>query len=761
MGLRSTFGNRVLWAIVCMVAALSGVMHAATPADVDASLRRAKDYLYSQQKEGNWERAPARDPTARPHEETGGQWGGVTALATYALLAAGESHEDPRLKQAIEFLTKADIIGTYALSMRANVWNLLPKSAEIKQAMYKDMRLIRAAVKSGGPARGLYDYVDTGPAGSRFDHSVSQYGVLGAWACAENIEGIGPEYWKMVDEAWRRDQLESGAWCYQQKPSARHPETIGMTAAGVATLFVTQDFLTRGRGLEPSGNIRDEDIERGIKWISDNYQRLYADDKTQSHHPYYSFYGVERIGLASGYKYLGGVNWYDDGASFLLKRQGKDGNWSNAVDTSFCVLFLARGRSPIILNKLEYEVGLGDKARKGNWNQRPRDVANLARFIGRQIERNLNWQIVNLGASVSELHDAPILYISGNQNLLLSDEQRAKLQQFVEEGGLIVAHADAGSREFANSIRKLGPELFKYEFRALPAAHPIYTSQQFSAAKWRRKQNVLGLSNGVRELVLLLPDGDPARYWQSYDVASRTETFELMANVVQYAVDKQNLRNRGETHLVSIDPAKKPTRTIKLARVKHDGNWDPEPGGWRRLKAIMHNAALTELSVETCDIRQLASSGAPVAHMTGTAALKFDQPSRDSLRQYVEQGGMLIVDAAGGSTEFAQAIETELGEIFADSAAALREPLPEGDPFYQRGGKLEIEYRTFTRQALSGDLRSGRIRMMKLKNKPAVVYSPEDLSAGLVGQPCDGIVGYSPKTATELMMRILMLSSAK
>jgi len=36
-----------------------------------------------------------------------------------------------------------------------------------------------------------------------------------------------------------------------------------------------------------------------------------------------------------------------------------------------------------------------------------------------------------------------------------------------------------------------------------------------------------------------------------------------------------------------------------------------------------------------------------------------------------------------------------------------------------------------------------------------VIYSREDLSVGLVGQAVDGIVGYSPATATSLMTRIL------
>ena len=36
-----------------------------------------------------------------------------------------------------------------------------------------------------------------------------------------------------------------------------------------------------------------------------------------------------------------------------------------------------------------------------------------------------------------------------------------------------------------------------------------------------------------------------------------------------------------------------------------------------------------------------------------------------------------------------------------------------------------------------------------------LIYSREDLSAGLVGQAVDGIVGYDPASATALMTHVL------
>ena len=53
--------------------------------------------------------------------------------------------------------------------------------------------------------------------------------------------------------------------------------------------------------------------------------------------------------------------------------------------------------------------------------------------MGRQIERELNWQVVSLKVPVEELHDAPILYIAGDQALDFSESDTAKLRQFVEE----------------------------------------------------------------------------------------------------------------------------------------------------------------------------------------------------------------------------------------------------------------------------------------------------------------------------------------
>ena len=69
---------------------------------IELAIQRAKDYLLNQQKNGSWD-LPTRAPEPKPNAQmqinvidiqNSSQWGGVTALVTYALLAEGENATD-------------------------------------------------------------------------------------------------------------------------------------------------------------------------------------------------------------------------------------------------------------------------------------------------------------------------------------------------------------------------------------------------------------------------------------------------------------------------------------------------------------------------------------------------------------------------------------------------------------------------------------------------------------------------------------------
>lgn len=738
-------------------------LQAATPEQIDESLNRAKEWVYrAMNEQGTWETSAAPDPKAELNHQHGGQWGGRTAIAVYALLAAGESPQDPKLARAIDFLKQADIRGIYAVGLRAQVWYYLAPTAEVKRLMARDANILLNSIKLEGDALGHYDYV-AGMTRNNYSHSRSQYGVLGVWTAALMGYEVPTRYWQAVEAGWLNNIDASGGWTYMHPKRSQHPVTPGMTAAGVATLYIAQDYLYAMRGLDcrstrPTNS--DIAIQAGMKWLIANFDKVATDEKYARDFPFATLYAVERVGVASGQKYFGDIDWFQKGADWLLKIQNKSGSFSKGTHgyvgelpaTCFAMLFLARGGAPIMMNKLEYTM---DGGRAANWNNRSRDAANIARWAGRSFERELHWQVVNLRAAARDLHDAPILYISGNEALRLSDEDKQTLRDYIEQGGLVFGHADCGSSAFATSFRQLGQELFAdYEFRVLPDDHLINTIN-YQRRNWRNAPQVLGLSNGARELMVLAANGDPGRAWQMMSIGGNEPAWEMAANLYLYATDRDIARKRGHTHILAKDETITSASKIEIARLEHGGNWNPEPGGWERLTTYMHNQHRADLTVKTVSLGD--DIDAKIAHLTGTQPLELSADQKASLKAFIEGGGTLVVDAAGGSSPFASSVEALINELFPDSKPEL---LPPNHALFSAGGKAidNIGYRSAARQML-GSLDGPRLRGVTIGNRVAVIYSREDLSAGLVGQPIAGIVGYTPETATALMARILLYAN--
>ncbi len=831
---------------------LASAARAATPQQVDKAIKRGVEFLYARQNDkANWESTPGPDRDARkePSDPRNGQWGGYSALATYALLDAGEPWHDKRVRDAVEWLNKAPMIGTYAVALRAQVWQYLPLNSGVRNAAQRDAGMLLSGMKAKGDARGMWHYFVSDPNSPRYDHSTSQIALLGVWACSQAGREAPYAFWKEAENAWRSHQNEDGGWSYIYKGNGEHGQTkMSMTLAGIATLFIAQDYVHQNDGLACKGNVFDDRLVKATKWVVDHI----GDGVSGG----YNLYAMERVGIASGFKYFGAFDWYKNGADRLVRGQGADGSWGNGSipETAFALIFLSRGRAPVVLNKFEYHLerpstgprpaggvaaaaaaaALGGKPAAGetfaaNWSQRPRDVALFTRWMSGVTERKLNWQVVSDRLPVDEWHDAPVLYMAGNQPLNLPADTADKLRQYIEEGGLLFGHPDCGSKEFLDSFVALGKRLFPaYEFRELPADHPIYTRQQYLRKTWKNPPSVLGLSNGVRELMVVMPNSDPARYWQQMAYNGKEELFQAMNGIVLYAVDRQNLKYKGGTHVVRLAadgvaaaPDASTARPVKVARLEFPGNWNPEPGGWRRLTAILqtrNEAALSTQPVKLGD-GKLSAVATPVAHLTGTGTYAFTREQLADLKRFVADKGVLICDAAGGDSAFARSMEEQLAQLVPGSkfepipaddtalaakpaAGAADAPLLAPPPIFQPAvpeqnaraatqpvgrsvlpelpstatttpattqsapdaaappgaflpGKFPVEYRAYARQRL-GAAQTLRLKGLKSANKWSVIFSPEDLSTGLVGHPVDGVNGYTPATATEITRRLIL-----
>ena len=115
---------------------------------------------------------------------------------------------------------------------------------------------------------------------------------------------------------------------------------------------------------------------------------------------------------------------------------------------------------------------------------------------------------------------------------------------------MILGNADCGSVAFSQSFHRLGTRLFpKYEFRKLAPYHPIY-DEQYQAKKWKNHPVVEGMTNGIRELMILIPQADPGHAWQTESTKTKEELFQLAGNIFLYATGKENLEHKGDTYIV-------------------------------------------------------------------------------------------------------------------------------------------------------------------------------------------------------------------
>src|SRR5260221_7506057 len=139
--------------------------------------------------------------------------------------------------------------------------------------------------------------------------------------------------------------------------------------------------------------------------------------------------------------------------------------------------------------------------------------------------------------------------------------------------------------------------------------------------------------------MVLLPAGDPARFWQTGAVAGHEAVYELIANLFLYCTERRDPRTRGDSWVVTPKANVTATRSLKVARLEHNYNWDPEPGGWARLAAMLHNENQLDLQVEMVKLGEGKLAGYKLAHLTTTMKMKLNDAQRAELKAFLEADG--------------------------------------------------------------------------------------------------------------------------
>ena len=487
-----------------------------TSEQVEHAIREGVRFLKSQQQpDGSWTEAEAQVKT------------GTTSLVTLALLTAGEPVESPTIQNALNYLRgygPQQLRNTYGIGLQTMVFAAAEPERDRLRLLANVDWLEQAQLKPGDrvPWPGTWTYSETkGQAG---DHSNTQYALLGLNAASEAGIVVKPAVWALSRDHFERSQNRDGGWSYTP---GHNPSTGSMTCAGISSLIIAGSRRYEGLEFLQGEAIRDcgrgagnRPLLRAIDWLAANFRVGENISQGQVWKHYY-LYGMERAGRLAGVRFFGQNDWYRLGAEELVHdQQPLSGFWRGAgqenelVATSFALLFLAKGRAPVLINKLAHMPS-------GDWNNDPDDVRNLVGAVSRDWKSLLTWQIVEpSNATVQDLLQAPILFFNGHHAPEFSDAAKKNIREYVEQGGFLFVDACCGDREFDRGFRQLIQEIFpppEFTLRPLSPDHPVWRARHLLSPE---VHPLWGIEHGCRTVAIYSPR-DLSCYWNQMENRTR------------------------------------------------------------------------------------------------------------------------------------------------------------------------------------------------------------------------------------------------
>ncbi len=750
--------------LILIVAALdcpSRCAAAVTREEVERAIREGVRFLKKEQRaDGSWADV---ENDART---------GVTSMVTLALLTAGERPDSKTIKDALEYLRGFDpgaLHSTYAISLQTMVFAAADPAKDERRIRANVEWLEEAQIKPGDPQYwpGSWSYSES-KRGRPGDNSNSQYALLGLHAASEIGIPVKQTVWELARGYWERSQKRDGSWAYT--PDSNNP-TASMTCAGVSSLIISGlkrfqggEFL-QGETIQECGSGGlNRNLQRGIDWLASHFQvgqNFGAGHQWQ----FYYLYGLERAGRLAGVRFFGQHDWYRLGAEELVHDQDKlNGFWRGqlvendpVLATSFALLFLAKGRAPVLINKLQH-------GPKGDWDNDPDDIRNIVNIVSRNWKHLLTWQVVDPAlASVPELLQAPIIYFNGHAAPEFNALARKNLREFVEQGGFIFAEACCRSREFDVGFKNLMKEIFPedaYKLRPLSEEHPIWRGKHILSAD---RYPLWGIEHGCRTVVVYSPV-DLSCFWnqcerspQNFAVIGAVKVAE---NVIDYATgrelpaDKLTLR---EVHSLKAEPPKR--GALRIAKLMHAGDWNiarqaiPNLMDALRRPPYSLNVVINQKDLYARDPSLVYY---PLIYIHGRASLSFPKEDLDALRGHLNPGGgMLFADAACGSDAFDASFRRFVAELLPTNPLI---PIPRDDELYTTKVGADLSKVQYTKAA-GGGIDFPQLEGVRINDKWAIIYSKNDIGCALERHTGIECKGYNYESALKIAGNIIIYST--
>ncbi len=756
---------------ICLVVALCAALPHLRAARADVTGEQVRDSLErgiaflrrGQLADGSW------PEVARP------MMGGVTSLVTLALLNAGVSKDDPQIQSSLAILRQVPPISTYAVALQTMVFCAAEPERDA-QLIRRNVEWLEETQKHDPQHKGMWSY----PLGGG-DNSNSQFAILGLYEAQRAGFKVSPIVLRSALAYWLTVQNSDGSWGYQPRAQG----TGSMTCAGIGAVALTMDILEEGDATVEGGRVRccrpqrrQDALDKAVEWLARNFS--VRSNPNGNGWPLYYLYGLERSGRLTNRRFIGRHDWYREGSEVLIGAQDPvTGAWLESgmgqtngnIGTSFALLFLAKGRRPVVVAKLKHQPD-------DDWNHHRKDVANVVGYAEKRWKRDLTWQIIDVDAArVEDLMEAPVLYLGGEAAPEFTDQEAHMLREYVNRGGFIFADAVCEGEEFDKGFRALIEKMFpepEYRLRLLPPEHPIWAAEEPVDAKYQRP--LWGIDLGCRTCIAYCPK-NLSCYWElarpgreakyAAEVEKQIDGAKKQGvNVLAYATNREPKFKLELPQLAGLGPREAFDRAkLYVATVRHSGGAAMAPMALPNLlqylsgeMGLRANTDQKELGLSENQIFDF-----PILFMHGRDKFTLSEAEREKLKTYLERGGVLFADAICSSEAFATAFRQEIATIFPDQPL---ERITADDPIFTTkyaGFELKTVARREPAKRVGNEPPKSEVRdvepeleVVKLGDRYAVIFSRYDLSCALERHETIECPGYTRESAARIGMNVML-----
>ena len=760
---------------------------AVSPEKIRRAIDKARDWLLGeQQPNGTWQVGMRTDDTRV----------GATALVMLALANAGVPAEHPQMARALEWIRRQKPEETYSVSLQTMILAMLSPDAD-RAILQRNVEWLEGTQVAQGPATGSWSY---GRAKGTGDNSNSQFALLGLHEADRVGVRVRQEVWVRAQQYWVSCANPDGSWGYTLGNSGG---SGSMTCAGIASVWITSQHVgapdaraARDTVACCGGGTSPKVIERGLDWLGRRFSVVENPMAGQTWLHYY-LYGLERVGRFTARRFIGDADWYLEGAKMFVSTQDnltgafRGGRIEDpVVATSFALLFLAKGRRPVIVSKSRH-------APEPDWNRHGHDIAHLVEHVEARWKKDypagLSWHVLDTpSASLEDMLQAPVLWISGKAALQLGADAGPRLRRYIDEGGFVFAEACCpSSGEFDGRFRELVGEIFpepEYRLHLLPPEHPAWHAEEIVPPDLQRP--LLGIDYGCRTCLIYAPPTDledkaaamPSLscLWEVGETQARTlpasirhevdAALAIGTNVIAYATNRE-LKNKDDLFAIDVVPDGRPRDRVErgqlaIGKLRHSGMCDAAPAALANLlrAAARELGARVDERTTLVDPADAALFDYHLVFMHGRQGFTFDAARRQRIRQFLERGGTLLADSVCASPAFAAAFREEIAAILPEGRL---EEIPPNDPIFTKGEYGGYDIRTVTlREPAGGDgpLTSRKreiapkLEGVQIGDRWAVIFSPYDLSCALEKQNSLECTGYGRDDAEKIALNILLYS---